>query len=181
MGVAIGFLAACGTGDERSAALIQSVAATPPPDPLPLPPVVLAPHSGGIQLIAVTDAGDAALTVDDLDDAENVFQPVLNAAGTYGTFSINAAGNWSYTRTADLQSLAVGSSVTDSFTVTSFDGTGTEVVAITITGENDAPTITVGGPVNLITNGSFEAVAVGNVPGWVNGPGSMTGGSGTGN
>ena len=126
--------------------------------------------------------GDSGvLTVDDLDDAENVFQPVLNAAGTYGTFSINAAGNWSYTRTADLQSLAVGSSVTDSFTVTSFDGTGTEVVAITITGENDAPTITVGGPVNLITNGSFEAVAVGNVPGWVNGPGSMTGGSGTGN
>jgi hypothetical protein len=51
-------------------------------------------------------AGDSgALTVSDVDDAENVFQPVT--------------------------------SVVDSFTVISLDGTANEVV--TITGENDAP------------------------------------------
>ena len=62
--------------------------------------------------------------------------------GTYGTFSINAAGIWSYVRTANLQSLAVGESVVDSFTVVSLDGTASEVVTITITGENDAPLMT---------------------------------------
>jgi len=63
----------------------------------------------------------------------------FNAAGAYGTFSINVAGNWSYTRTANLQSLAVGESVVDSFTVVSLDGTASEVVTISVTGENDAP------------------------------------------
>jgi VCBS repeat-containing protein len=89
---------------------------------------------------ATGDSG--VLTVTDLDDAENVFQPLTNVTGTYGTFSIDATGNWSYTRTADLQSLAVNESVVDSFTVVSLDGTATEVVAITITGENDAPVMT---------------------------------------
>lgn len=38
--------------------------------------------------LAEDDAGDSGvLAVSDVDDAENVFQPVTNAAGTYGTFS----------------------------------------------------------------------------------------------
>ncbi len=88
-------------------------------------------------------SGDSGvLTVSDLDDAENVFQPPTSVTGTYGTFSLNAAGNWSYIRTANLQSLAVGESVADSFIVVSLDGTASETVTITITGENDAPVMT---------------------------------------
>jgi VCBS repeat-containing protein len=66
-------------------------------------------------------------------------EPQTSVIRTYGTFSINAAGNWSYTRTANLQSLAVGESVADSFTVVSLDGTASKVVTITIIGKNDAP------------------------------------------
>ncbi len=81
------------------------------------------------------------MAVSDVDDGEDIFQSQTDTEGDYGDFSIDAAGNWSYTRTADLQYLAVGESVTDSFAVVSFDGTATATVTVTITGENDAPTI----------------------------------------
>ncbi len=88
------------------------------------------------------DAGDiGVLAVSDVDNGENLFQIQTGSVGIYGDFSIDATGNWSYTRTANLQSLAVGESVADSFTVASLDGTATEVITITITGENDAPVI----------------------------------------
>ncbi len=62
------------------------------------------------------DPGDSGiLTVNDVDNGQNVFQPQNGTSGSYGTFSIDAAGNWSYTRTADLQSMnAVTSSQTAS-------------------------------------------------------------------
>ncbi len=61
--------------------------------------------------------------------------------GSYGTFSIDAAGNWSYARTADLQSMNDGDLLTDSFTVTSVDGTDSETVTVTIEGLNDQPSV----------------------------------------
>ncbi len=69
------------------------------------------------------------------------FSRVSETVGNYGAFSIDADGNWSYTRTADLQSLAVGEVVSDSFSVQSTDGTASQVVTVTITGENDAPIV----------------------------------------
>jgi VCBS repeat-containing protein len=44
-----------------------------------------------------------------------------------------------------VQALAEGQTVTDSFTVTSFDGSATETIEITITGTNDVPVISVVG------------------------------------
>ena len=62
-----------------------------------------------------------------------------NAAGTYGTFSIDANGAWSYTGNGAHDELTAGQVVQDQFTVTSQDGTGSGTVTVTITGTNDAP------------------------------------------
>ncbi|WP_232102778.1 VCBS domain-containing protein [Gimesia aquarii] len=84
------------------------------------------------------EAGDSGtLTITDVDDGEDVFVTQSSTVGTHGTFSIDAAGNWTYTRTADLNALNAGDQVTDTFTVTSSDGTATEDVTITINGLND--------------------------------------------
>jgi VCBS repeat-containing protein len=84
---------------------------------------------------AITTGG--TLTVTDIDSPAT-FTPQNNVAGTYGTFSINAAGVWTFTANSAFNALNVGQSVSDSFTVTSADGTPT-TVKVTIDGTNDAP------------------------------------------
>src|SRR5205807_2219439 len=76
------------------------------------------------------------LTVSDVDSAQT-FVPQTNVAGTNGTFSIAANGAWSYTASSAYDSLNVGQSVSDTFTVASADGT-TSTVRVTINGTNDA-------------------------------------------
>ncbi|WP_063588665.1 retention module-containing protein [Achromobacter ruhlandii] len=83
------------------------------------------------------------LNVVDADDGQSFFVAVANRPGVYGTFSIDANGNWVYNLNqtdARVQSLAVGEKLTETFTVTTADGT-TGTVTITINGTNDAPTI----------------------------------------
>ncbi|MCG9695422.1 retention module-containing protein [Shewanella sp. Isolate11] len=70
-----------------------------------------------------------------------------NAAGIYGSFSIDpATGEWTYNLDNSLaDSLAEGTSVTETFLVTvtdEFGGTDTREVIITIEGTNDSPIIT---------------------------------------
>ena len=89
-----------------------------------------------------TDSGDLNSTdVDDPADSwEEVVAPTASANG-YGTFTITAAGVWTYTldnSNPTVQSLPAGGSIDDSFTVATIDGTS-QVVSITITGTNDAP------------------------------------------
>ena len=99
---------------------------------------------GGDNAGAMTEdeAGDSGvLTVSDPDEGEAVFLPRTNVAGNYGSFSIDGAGNWSYTRTADLGSMKAGELLNDAFTVDSADGTASEQVIITINGLNDVATI----------------------------------------
>ena len=67
-------------------------------------------------------------------------------AGTngYGTFTLDAAGNWTYTANdsqAAIQQLGAGQSITDSFTAVSSDGTASQLVTVTINGTNDVPVI----------------------------------------
>src|SRR5690606_10464377 len=86
-----------------------------------------------------------ALTITDADAGEAVFQAVSGAASTngYGTFDVDASGNWTYTldnTNAAVQGLAAGDTLADSFTVTTADGT-TQLVTVTINGTNDAPVI----------------------------------------
>jgi VCBS repeat-containing protein len=86
------------------------------------------------------------LTVSDIDTGEAGVQPQTGVAGTYGIFAIAASGAWTYTPgtgSAALEALTEGETETDSFLVTSADGTASTTVAIAVTGENDAPGIDV--------------------------------------
>ncbi|MDP2244381.1 VCBS domain-containing protein [Pseudomonas sp.] len=76
------------------------------------------------------------------------------ATGTYGSLT-QVNGTWTYTLNnagANVQALAEGQPVTDTFTVIVSDGLGgtdTQTVEVTITGTNDAPVINVITPVTL--------------------------------
>src|SRR5205807_2419229 len=76
------------------------------------------------------------LTVSDVDNPQT-FIPQTNVDGTNGTFSLAANGAWTYTANSAFDSLNVGQSVSDTFTVASADGT-TTTVQVTINGTNDA-------------------------------------------
>ncbi|HVI89161.1 MAG TPA: Ig-like domain-containing protein [Dongiaceae bacterium] len=85
------------------------------------------------------------LTVKDVDQGQSLAQVVTNASAAHGTWSVTNKGVWTYNlNNADpaVQALPAGQTMTDNFTVTSLDGTKTQVVTITITGTNDVPTIT---------------------------------------
>ncbi|CAM3548261.1 hypothetical protein BOSP111201_11705 [Bordetella sputigena] len=83
------------------------------------------------------------LTIQDADTNESTFQP-NTIHDQYGTFTIDANGNWTYTldnANAAVQALSGNDSLgTRTFTVVSADGTATHDVKVTIDGTNDAPT-----------------------------------------
>ena len=77
------------------------------------------------------------------DADESGFQAQTATKGTVGSFTITAAGAWSYTAPnshADIQALGTTESLTDTFIVTSADTVTTTSVTITINGANDGPT-----------------------------------------
>lgn len=82
----------------------------------------------------------------DVDNPSNTFvaagSPTASVGG-YGSFTMTAAGVWTYTldnANTKVQALNNGQTLTDSFTVTTIDGTA-QVVTITINGSNDAAVI----------------------------------------
>ncbi|MBL8907291.1 MAG: VCBS domain-containing protein [Rhizobiales bacterium] len=102
---------------------------------------------------AVTEEGDltaqGSLTITDPDSGQASFVAQASVAGTYGTFTLDAAGNWTYTADNSqqaIQQLGAGQSLTDSFTAVSSDGSASQVVTVTINGSNDAA---VASPVEL--------------------------------
>jgi VCBS repeat-containing protein len=91
-------------------------------------------------------SASGTLTSADVDHAPNTFTavstPTASAQG-YGTFTMTTAGVWTYTiddSSSAVQALNVGDKLTDSFTVTTIDGTS-QVVTVTINGANDAAVI----------------------------------------
>ncbi|HEY1026992.1 MAG TPA: retention module-containing protein, partial [Pseudomonas sp.] len=76
------------------------------------------------------------LSISDVDSPET-FVAQTNVAGTYGTFSIDATGNWTFVAHSAFDELNVGSAYSESFKVSSADGTESSVT-ITINGTNDA-------------------------------------------
>ena len=86
------------------------------------------------------------LTSTDVDDAANTFAAVdtpTESAHGFGTFTMTTAGVWTYTvndANSTVQALNVGDTLTDTFTVTTIDGTP-QVVTIAIHGANDAAII----------------------------------------
>ncbi|MTI05598.1 tandem-95 repeat protein, partial [Roseibium denhamense] len=88
----------------------------------------------------ISTSGD--LTITDADSGEAAFTVQTGVVGTYGTFSVDAAGHWTYeanNQQGAIQQLTGRSTpLTDTFTVTSKDGTQHDVT-ISIHGTNDAP------------------------------------------
>nr|WP_324259575.1 retention module-containing protein [Cellvibrio fontiphilus] len=105
-------------------------------------PAVLGTGSGSVKedTPAQTSAS-GTLSIVDPDTGEASFNTQTNTAGTYGNFSITSAGVWTYNINNSLpavQQLKEGESRTETFAVTSLDGTSTSVT-ITVTGTNDLP------------------------------------------
>src|SRR5205085_589081 len=83
-----------------------------------------------------TTTASGSLSVSDVDTGEAVFQ-ASSATGTYGSFSIGADGNWTYSlnnAAANVQSLPTAAHATETLTANSFDVTATQLITINITG-----------------------------------------------
>ncbi|MFN6538962.1 MAG: VCBS domain-containing protein [Nostoc sp. EkiNYC01] len=85
-----------------------------------------------------------SLTVSDVDAGQSLFNTtVTSATGNLGSLSITSAGAYSYSvANSAVQSLGAGQTKTNTFTVTSIDGTASRNIIVTINGVNDAATIT---------------------------------------
>jgi VCBS repeat-containing protein len=82
------------------------------------------------------------LTIADADDGEALVLAQTDVAGDNGTFNIAANGVWTYVANSTLNELNAGDKLTESFEVTSADGTGTNTVVVNITGTNDIAELT---------------------------------------
>ncbi|MCP4470745.1 MAG: hypothetical protein GY815_08670, partial [Gammaproteobacteria bacterium] len=107
------------------------------------------PVIGGVISGTVTEDVDVSsdmisasgkLTINDLDAGESSFVSET-IKGTYGTLTINAAGNWRYSadnNSSDIQSLHIGDTLVESVAVTTADGSSFNVV-IRINGADEPP------------------------------------------
>ena len=91
----------------------------------------------------VTEDGSSSATGNlqhtDIDNDNNVWQVQSDQSIDYGSYSIDANGNWSYNLDnshTDIQGLDTGNTLIDSFTVLTEDGTE-QVVSITINGADE--------------------------------------------
>ncbi|PMP07468.1 hypothetical protein BCS94_09420, partial [Vibrio breoganii] len=101
---------------------------------------------GGTVTGTATEDGSATasgtLTITDADSGEDHFAAGI-VPGTYGSLDLKSDGQWTYTldnANQNVQQLGAGVPVTDTITVQSADGT-TQDITVTITGTNDAPTV----------------------------------------
>src|SRR5262249_22213717 len=77
------------------------------------------------------------------DDGESHTAAGSGTTALGSTWSIDASGHWSYTlNNTAVQNLNIGDTATDSFTITSADGSASESVTITINGSNDPANVT---------------------------------------
>ncbi len=106
-------------------------------------PPVIGGDVDGMTNEDVTAEVRGTLTITDVDTHQNFFTPQLDTAGTAGTFSLDALGDWKYQLdNALVQNLPVGLILQETFTVVSRDGTE-QVVTIDIHGLNDLPIPTI--------------------------------------
>ena len=101
-------------------------------------------EAGGFANATPGTTATGTLTATDVDNAPNAFTAVTSPTasdGGYGTFTMTMGGVWTYSLdnvNSAVQALNVGGTLTDTFTVTTVDGTA-QVVTITIQGTNDGP------------------------------------------
>jgi VCBS repeat-containing protein len=93
-----------------------------------------------------TPTASGALTDTDVDNPSNTWTAVTSpteSVNGFGTFEMTAAGTWTYTldnSDPTVEALNAGQTLTDTFTVTTIDGTPQQVT-IMIDGANDAPSV----------------------------------------
>lgn len=108
-----------------------------------------------------------ALTLSGAAGVTFVARTGVEGSNHWGSFTIDASGNWAYTTHNAMDFLAAGETRTDSFVVQATDGT-TQAVTVTIVGTDDVPRVTLadiedqvteGGPLDnngkLFASGSF--------------------------
>nr|ALV86468.1 adhesin [uncultured bacterium 19] len=101
-------------------------------------PIISSDAAAVIEDISPSAAG--TLTATDIDNPTLAFVPSTQS-GTYGTFNVDAAGNWNYTLGAAAQALAEAEGAAElPFMVQLSDGRSTSVT-ISITGTDDLPVI----------------------------------------
>ncbi len=111
-------------------------------------PVIAGSHTGTVTEDATTTTVSGDLTATDADLGDTAVLQASTQQGTYGTFSMDASGHWTYTLNNSLpatQALSAGQSQPESFTVTATTADGetvTKDITVTVTGTNDAPTLT---------------------------------------
>ncbi|WP_094847055.1 retention module-containing protein [Bordetella genomosp. 9] len=123
---------------------------------------------------ATPDTTGGKLDIVDADAGQSKFAPQANQPGDHGTFSVDQDGNWTYKlNNGDpaVQALGAGQTLTETFTVSSADGSGTHDVTVTIVGTNDVPVLSsgtgavtedsnVGNDGNLVTGGQLTITDV---------------------
>ncbi|TVZ57231.1 putative secreted protein (Por secretion system target) [Lutibacter sp. Hel_I_33_5] len=114
---------------------------------------------GGVSTGLVTeDSGltiNKALTITDVDTGEDSFKTTPKVNAIYGTFTIDAKGNWSYNlddTNTTIDALNTGDTKEDKITVESLDGTQ-QIITITINGIDDItiPIVFAGNVSDIIT------------------------------
>ena len=110
-------------------------------------PTVAAAAASVTEDTQITTSGTLP-TPSDTDVHDTVsFLTQSGAPGTYGTFTLNADGSYTYILNNSLsaiQTLGVGETLTDTITYTVSDGhggTASNTLTVTISGTNDAPTV----------------------------------------
>ncbi|MFJ1303053.1 VCBS domain-containing protein, partial [Pseudomonadota bacterium AL_CKDN230030165-1A_HGKHYDSX7] len=106
---------------------------------------VITPHVPGSDQGRIQEDGqlvaNGKLDIVDPDAGQAVFQAQPGTAGAYGTFTVDANGNWTYSldnANKAVQALGADKTLTETFTVTSADGSKHDIT-VTIQGTNDAP------------------------------------------
>ena len=99
-------------------------------------PAVLSSATVGLSETDAVLTTGGTLTISDVDSPAS-FVAQAGTVGSYGTFTIDAAGVWSYTASSAHDAFVAGTTYSDTFQVASADGTTTSVT-VNILGTNDA-------------------------------------------
>jgi VCBS repeat-containing protein len=173
-----------GSGGALSDSDIRTISITPVNDPA----VISGATSGSVTEDAAqnTAAGDLNSTdIDGTADSWNAVSVAAASANGYGAYTIDASGHWVYALdngNPAVNALNNGGPLSDSFTVTTADGTS-QLVSITINGHTDAVVITLPPTDNGADPNDFDTLTGGapnnlaNING-TSGNDTITGGSG---
>jgi VCBS repeat-containing protein len=126
-----------------------------------------ATEAGGVANGTAGSDATGDLNSTDVDNAADAWTAVaVPAAGDngYGSYTIDASGHWVYSidnANAAVQALNAGDTLTDTFTVTTVDGTSQQVT-VTLHGANDAAVIS-GATTGSVTEDAVSNIATGDL------------------